>query len=116
MALGLASRTAPLASVPILGNYFGDGTWAAAAYALIRILAPKLRVGTVVLVAITVAFAVEFSQLWHPAWLDEIREHRLIALLIGRGFIWADLVAYVIGVLVAAGIEIALRKRLEPST
>lgn len=116
VTLGLASRTAPMASVPVLGNYFGDATWAAAAYAALRILAPMMRVATAALLALAVAIAVECSQLWHPAWLDALREYRVVALLIGHGFIWLDLVAYAIGVLVASSIELILRKNTTRTT
>ncbi len=111
IAIGLASRSELFKSIPVLGHTFGDGAWAAAAYAGIRVLLPGARVRTVAIAAILTAFAVECSQLWHPAWLDELRENPMVALLIGRGFLWEDLVAYLVGVGVIALIDFGLRMR-----
>ena len=61
--------------------------------------------------ALLIAFAVECSQLWHPEWLDALRADRVVGLLLGRGFLWSDLLAYVVGVLCIAGIERGLRAR-----
>jgi hypothetical protein len=97
-------------SIPLLGHTFGDAAWAAAAYATIRILFPAAAVRSVSIAAIATAFLVECSQLWHPAWLDELRSNGLVALLIGRGFLWEDLLAYVIGVAVIASLDVGFRK------
>lgn len=110
VTLGLASRSAALRSVPVLGHTFGDGAWAAAAYCGIRLLAPRASVRATALTAIVVAFGVECSQLWRPEWLESLRAEPLVALLIGRGFLWQDLVAYVVGVAVIASLD-GLRRR-----
>ena len=111
VCIGLASRSQPLASIPILGTYFGDAMWAMAAYAVVRILLPHWSIWKIALIALLFSFAVECSQLWNPEWLENLRGYRPIALLIGRGFIWIDLVAYTIGVAVAAVIERLAWKR-----
>ena len=111
IVVGLASRMEPLRSVPVLGGAFGDGAWVVAVYAVIRFLRPHAKLSTVALAAASIGFVVECSQLWHPAWLDELRGNTLVALAIGRGFLWSDLVAYVVGASCAAGIEWLIRGR-----
>ena len=83
-----------------------------AAYAVVRILLPRWSIWRVALIALLFSFAVECSQLWNPEWLENLRGYRAIALLIGRGFVWIDLVAYTIGVAVAAVIERLAWERL----
>ena len=59
----------------------------------------------VALVAAGIAVSVEFSQLWHTPWLDGFRQTRLGVLLIGRFFAWADIAAYLAGIVLSAGAD-----------
>ena len=96
---GLLSRRHPLPGV--LAEYTGDALYATAAYllfALLRPTAPRSRLG---LSALAFAVAVEFSQLLRWPWLVELRSHRLGALLLGQGFQFADLLAYLVGIALA---------------
>lgn len=43
---------------------------------------------------------VEFSQLWHPAWLESIRATVVGRLLLGNSFSWWDFPAYFLGCVV----------------
>ncbi len=107
-ALGLASRMTVLKEVPILGEYGGDACWAMAAYALVRICAPKASIQTVALIAAALSLAVELSQLVDVAWLNNLRQHTFVKLLIGHGFLWSDLVAYAVGIAIAAMVELLM--------
>ena len=54
--------------------------------------------------------AVEFLQLWHPAWLEAIRRTLPGRLVLGTTFSWGDFPAYAIGaMLAAAGLAAARR-------
>ena len=44
-----------------------------------------------------VALLVELSQLWKSEWLEDLRDNDLAALVLGRGFLWGDLVRYAVG-------------------
>ena len=35
------------------------------------------------------SLTVELSQLYHAPWIDELRQIRLAALLLGQGFLWS---------------------------
>ena len=65
---------------------------------------PEVR-GTVSLIAALV-FAVtaflEFTQLWHPAFLIPVRENFLGRTLIGNSFTWSDFPYYLAGVSLGA--------------
>ena len=57
------------------------------------------------LIAIVIAVAVEVSQLFHPAWLDEIRATRIGGWILGFGFLWSDLACYAAGVVLALAVD-----------
>jgi hypothetical protein len=73
--------------------------------------------------ALGVAAAVEISQLYRAPWIDALRASRLGGLVLGRGFLWSDLVCYAAGAAGAAAIDAALiwvrsrrRKRMVSQT
>jgi hypothetical protein len=111
VCIGLASRMELFRAVPVLGDTFGDGAWAAAVYAAMRFLLPRASIITIAACTLAIACTVECSQAWHPAWLDQLRTHRIVQLLIGRGFLWVDFIAYLVGTVLVAGIDRALRAR-----
>ena len=53
-------------------------------------------------------YAVEFSQLFHPPWLDAIRAYKLCGLVLGTPsstFAWGDIAAYLVGITFGVGVE-----------
>jgi hypothetical protein len=96
IAAGLASRALPL---PL---WIGDVLYAV----LIYVLVPRWPI------ALGICVLIEVSQTWE--WLAPVRATRLGALVLGRGFLWEDLVAYAVGVACAhlvARISRSLRSR-----
>jgi hypothetical protein len=113
IALGLASRRFASALLVFIAAYAGDTLWAMAAYWAIALIAPKHPIGLRALAALAIAFTVELSQLFHLGWLDAIRMTRPGGWVLGFGFLWSDLVCYVVGV----GLAVALDRALgEPSS
>ena len=94
---GLATR--PLHSVigPFWAGNLGDALWAALVYLLIAGAWRRLSSERVALAALTISFAVEFSQLSQAPWLVAIRRTTLGGLVLGWGFAWTDLAAYAAG-------------------
>ena len=90
-----------MADWPIIGTYGGDAAWAMAAYAGWRFLLPSLNHLWIAALTFGLATMVEISQLADWAWLNSIRDQQLGALLLGRGFLWSDLVAYAVGTIAA---------------
>ena len=109
-AVGLISRMSWLNQIPILPVYAGDACWAMAAYAVIRLIVPEGSIARVAIAAILAAWIVELTQLIRFQWLDEARAETMLGLLIGRGFVWSDLLVYVVGVGFAAMIEWMIRR------
>jgi hypothetical protein len=101
IALGLGSRRyAPLLP-PFVAAYAGDTLWAMMVFFGLATAFPKKSAGTLAATSLTIAFLVEFSQLYHAPWLDALRANRLGALVLGQGFLWSDLLCYCAGVTLA---------------
>jgi hypothetical protein len=105
IALGLASRRFAGALPPFVAAYAGDTLWAVAAYWALALVRPNMARTHRALLALSVAFTVEVSQLFHPAWLDAIRRTRMGGWLLGFGFVWSDLVCYTVGVAIAMSVD-----------
>ncbi len=116
IAIGLTTRLPGIGWSPILAKYLGSLLWGVMVFCLVAWLRPGWRPTAVALVASCVAVLVEFSQLWHPSWLDDFRATRLGVLLLGRFFAWADIAAYLIGIVVAAGFDRFRLKAAWPDT
>ena len=102
IALGLSSRAYPHLLPHFLAAYAGDTLWALTAFLLIGLMFPLISTARVIAIALLFSFFIELSQLYHAPWIDELRQYRVIALVIGRGFLWADLVCYSVGVAIGA--------------
>lgn len=97
IACGLVSRAAGLGLPDVLTHHAGDVLWTVAVYwslALVWPTAPRWRIA---LTALVISFAVEFSQLLDVPWLNAVRQTLPGRLLLGRGFVWADLGRYTVG-------------------
>lgn len=108
--LGLASRRYPEIWPSFFSTYAGDTLWALMVFLLIGFIFPQLS--TLKLAALTLAFSllIEVSQLYQASWINELREYTLVALVIGHGFLWSDLVCYSVGVAIGALSEIIWQK------
>lgn len=91
--LGLLSR-----QVSFLPAWLGDSLWAMTLYLALGLCWPKLSERRLAVLALLLAFAVEFSQLLQWQWLVTLRQTTMGHLLLGRGFLFSDLVAYTVGI------------------
>lgn len=48
--------------------------------------------------ALIFSYAVEISQLYHSQWIDSLRHTSIGGLVLGRGFLWSDLISYTLGI------------------
>ena len=108
---GLASRRFAAALPAFVSRYAGDTLWAAAVFLAAAVAWPAASTRRIAAGTCGVAFAIEFSQLAHPAWLDAVRRWPGARVVLGEGFLWSDLVCYAVGVLLAAGLDRLLRRR-----
>ncbi len=101
IALGLASRKVPGMFPAVLANYPGDALWAVALFLCIALVRPRMRMRIWPL-ALGVAWTVECAQLIQYPPLVALRATTLGHLVLGSGFDWFDLLAYAVGIAVAA--------------
>ena len=105
IASGLASRRYPEFLPGVVSEYAGDTLWATMAFWLLALVWRRADTRRLAVAAMTIAVAVECSQLYHAAWLDAIRRTSLGALALGSGFLWRDLACYAVGVCLAAALD-----------
>ncbi|QCW98616.1 DUF2809 domain-containing protein [Aggregatimonas sangjinii] len=109
IASGLFSRTDYIPDV--VYPYLGDALYAVLIYFLIGFLFPSLRPLKTLLIGIGCCFFIEIFQLYEAEWIVRIRQTRIGGLILGHGFLWSDLLAYLIGAFVAFLLEQKLLKR-----
>ncbi|WP_297334061.1 DUF2809 domain-containing protein [Flavobacterium sp.] len=91
----------------IFNQYAGDALYAVMMYFLISIIANKRPVFKAV-IALTVCYAIELSQLYKAVWIEAIRQTMPGRLVLGSGFLYSDLLAYAIGTAFAFFIDCLL--------
>ena len=97
IAAGLLSRR-----IPAIPPSVGDALYAVMIFCLVRFLFISGSITWVAGISLAICFAIECSQLCQAHWLNMIRKTVLGRLVLGSGFLWSDLVAYTIGILIAA--------------
>ena len=100
IALGLGSRR--ISWVP---DAFGDALWAMMVYCCWRIIFIRKQKLFSAAAALITSCAVEFSQMLSMPWLVRLRSTFLGHMLLGQGFLWTDLLAYTIGIVIIWGAD-----------
>jgi hypothetical protein len=121
-ALGLSSRRYPAVLPRLLATYAGDTLWALMVFLGIGMLFPRWSTLRVCVAAWVFAFAIESSQLYHSPLVDQIRHTETGRLIFGYGFLWSDLLCYVVGIALGCTLEVlvtgpnARRRHFRPAT
>jgi hypothetical protein len=76
----------------------GDAPWASCIYVLIAMVRPRWSTVKVAIITLLICYTIEFSQIYHRPWIDEIRKTLFGRLVLGTTFFWLDQVAYTVGV------------------
>lgn len=109
--MGLSTRTITrLPRWTIL--YAGDFLWAMLVFFLFCLIF-RLQTGKAFVVALITTYLIEITQLFHPPWLEALREIRLFALVFGFSFLWADILVYTLGICLGALIDWVLLSRVQ---
>lgn len=98
--LGLLSRH--FKAIPL---FIGDVLYATMAYFMLRFMLVDKPVRFSVIAALIFCFAIEFSQLYQAPWINDLRHTLLGRLVLGQGFLWSDLLCYVVGVGLGVGFD-----------
>ena len=107
IALGLLTRR--INGIP---DACGDALWAMMVFCCWRIVLVLRPLKTVALVALITSFLVEFSQILSFDLLVRLRSTFLGHMLLGQGFLWIDLLAYTIGIIVIYIITVFIEKKV----
>jgi hypothetical protein len=86
-------------------KYGGSLLWAAMVFLLVAMAASHLPRLTIALIAASIAIAVELFRLVHAPWLDAFRLTLPGALLLGRIFSPWNMLAYGVGIALAAWLD-----------
>lgn len=109
--LGLLWRSGLVTMPGFLLKYGGDALWSMVVFFGLGMLFTRATTLRVALMAVAFSWAIEFLQLYHAPWIDSIRSTLLGRLVLGSTFNSPDLVAYVIGVALAALADRVLAQR-----
>ena len=91
--IGLYSR-----HVSWLPDEVGDAFWAMMVFCFWRIILVKKDLSFVALISLIHSYLVEFSQLICWPWLVSFRSTFIGHMMLGQGFLWTDLLALLIGI------------------
>lgn len=108
VVLGLASRRFPAMFPAFLGKYPGDSLWALMVFIGWAFIKPRASTTLLAVLAISTSYSVEFSQLYQAVWINAIRSTTLGHLALGSTFMWLDIVAYTIGILIGTFLDVLL--------
>lgn len=92
LILGILSRK--ILGIPL---FIGDVLYAVLIYFGFRFLIMDSRKSTSLLLSLLFCFGIEILQLVQIDWLIAIRKTTLGHYILGQGFLWLDLLCYVIG-------------------
>ena len=110
MILGLLSRKFGYVIPDFIDTYLGDALWALMIYLGVAFVFNKKKIKIVAVIGLTFCYLIEISQLYHATWIDNIRRTTLGGLILGYGFLWSDLVAYSLGIVVGIIVDIIISK------
>ncbi|WP_149094614.1 DUF2809 domain-containing protein [Paenibacillus terrae] len=99
--LGLGSRAFSSRLPEFVANHFGDALWACMIYFGLRMLWVERRLSVALWGSLLFCFAIEFSQMYQAPWINSIRATTLGGLVLGKGFLTADLIRYTVGIAVS---------------
>lgn len=106
IVLGMASRKFPFLFPAVLGKYPGDALWALMVFIGLAFIRPRASTARLSILAFAVSCADEFSQIYQAPWINAIRHTTIGHLVLGSTFSWFDMVAYAVGVLIGAILDI----------
>lgn len=114
IASGSALRLVPVGLPYFIVKYGGSTIWGAMVYVLVAFCAPVVRIRTALLTALSIATLSELFRLYQTPELDAFRRTLAGALLLGRVFSFWNIVAYSLGIVLAAAGDAAFRRAQVP--
>lgn len=69
-------------------------------YFLVRIFLPFKNAFGIALLSLLICYGIEFLQLYQGEWMIELRKTLFGRYVLGQGFLWEDILAYTLGIIV----------------
>ncbi|MCT4565123.1 MAG: DUF2809 domain-containing protein [Maledivibacter sp.] len=107
--LGLSSRHFSNTLPKFLAVYSGDILWGLMIFLLLGFIFKKKSSINIAVIGAVISISIEISQLYHSPWIDGIRKTTIGGLVLGYGFLWSDIVCYIVGIAIGFIFEIFLR-------
>lgn len=85
--------------------YAGDTLWALMIFLIIGFLFKKFSSIKVALFAAIFSVSIEMSQLYSAPWIDGLRKTKIGGLILGYGFLWSDILCYILGIAIGVCLE-----------
>lgn len=103
--IGLGSRCFAMYLPRWINLYLGDFLWAFMIFFIFAFIFRKKSTLEIITLSLIYCYLIEISQIYHSPWIDNIRQTTVGHLILGHGFLWSDLIAYTVGILVAGVID-----------
>ncbi|OBZ14677.1 hypothetical protein A8L34_12220 [Bacillus sp. FJAT-27264] len=108
IVLGLGSRVFADVLPLFISKHFGDALWGSMVYFGFRLVLTKRQLLLSFWLSLLFSYGIEFSQLYQADWINNIRATVLGGLVLGKGFLWIDLLRYTIGITVVFVLDRAI--------
>lgn len=97
ICLGILSRK--VSHIPL---FIGDFLYATLIYFGLRFLFLNHKKEVIAFIGLLLCFSIELSQLIQGIeWLNSIRKTQLGHYILGEGFLWSDIIAYIFGIVIS---------------
>ncbi len=93
--IGLISRR-----ISFIPAETGDALWSMMIFCLWRIILQNKKLSVVAIASLVHCYLVEFSQMITWRWLVSFRQTFIGHMMLGQGFLWIDLIAYSVGIII----------------
>ncbi|MFC5454463.1 DUF2809 domain-containing protein [Prosthecobacter fluviatilis] len=105
LGAGLLWRSCYLPLSSFLSKYGGDALWALSVFLAVGLCFRHASTWRITLISFAFSWGIEFSQLYHAPWLDQLRSSLPGRLVLGSTFNAPDLLAYLVGIILGAAAE-----------
>lgn len=109
VGLGLTSRADFIPK--LIYPFLGDILYSLMIFFIIGFIFKNFSSFKIALICIGICYIIELSQFYEANWIVEIRNTKLGGLLLGYGYLWSDLVSYLVGAALGFSLEFFLLKK-----
>ena len=109
IGFGLVSRADFIPK--LIYPFFGDILYSLMIFFIIGFIFTDFSSLKIALISIGICYIIELSQFYEANWIVEIRNNKLGGLIFGYGFLWSDLISYLVGGALGFSIEYFILKK-----